>query len=98
MFGTKCPECGYEKPIFYGNYYCPRCKTIFSPEDWKQRLQPHHTSRRPAKHPGPQSDDPPPTTACLTQKLYYCPRCKAPIPPWALYCGDCGYRPADITA
>ena len=98
MFGAKCPDCGYGNPIFYGNYYCPRCKTVFSPEEWKQRLHPSHTSRKPAEPTGLQPDDPAPDSASSEQTLYYCPRCKAKVPPWALYCGNCGYRFAGTKA
>lgn len=91
MFGAKCPECGYEKPIFYGNYYCPQCKTVFSPDDWQQRLHPSHTTRRPPEPLGPQPDDPAPDSASTQQTLYHCPRCCAKVPPWAIYCGECGY-------
>jgi DNA-directed RNA polymerase subunit RPC12/RpoP len=92
MFGAKCPECGFEKPIFYGNYYCPRCKAVFSPEEWKQRLHPSHTSRKPPEPTAPQPHEPLRDTASVTQTLYHCPRCQADVAPWAVYCGDCGYR------
>ena len=58
MFGAKCPDCGYGNPIFYGNYYCPRCKTVFSPEEWKQSST--HRTPQPAG-PAFQPDAPAPT-------------------------------------
>ena len=73
----------------------PPRQTVFIPEDGNVA---HPRTPRNCEPTGLQPDAPAPDSASTEQTLYYCPRCKAKVPPWALYCGNCGYRFAGTKA
>lgn len=86
MMEAHCPNCGFGSPIFFGNYLCPKCRHVFVPDGWQQRLHPVLAGARDHRVAAPDR------SASTTQTQFACPECGARLPPWALLCTKCGYR------
>ena len=87
MMEAHCPNCGFRKPIFFGNYLCPKCRHVFVPDGWKQRVHPVLAGARSVRA------EPADRSASTTQEVFACPECGTRIAPWSLRCSKCGHRP-----
>lgn len=85
MLQKTCKRCGLRGLIYYGGYYCPRCRTHTPEGGWAPAsFSPREDSSAllPPRRPRPPSPS-------RRQNVFACPDCGHRIPPWAVMCPRC---------